>query len=143
MYIQVTVQFFSIHTTADSSTGIYYITPNAVGWCIAILRFFFTIIIMSPRTQSGDVLLFYVSFFPVWMTLHGYSLWNLVFKRKIIYGQNFMYDYHEILFFHVVHNIHMLIMLEWGPYARDVGPQATCPCAKMALTMYSNYKTIA
>jgi hypothetical protein len=32
--------------------------------CIAILCFFFTIIILitSPRTQSGDVLLFYVSF---------------------------------------------------------------------------------
>jgi hypothetical protein len=36
---------------------------------------------------------------PVWTTLHGYSLWNLVFKREIIYGQNFMYDYHEILSF--------------------------------------------
>jgi hypothetical protein len=39
----------------------YYITPTAVGWCIAILRFFFTII-TSPRLLSGDVLLFYVSF---------------------------------------------------------------------------------
>jgi hypothetical protein len=39
----------------------YYITPTIVGWCIAILRFFFTII-TSPRTQSGDLLLFYVSF---------------------------------------------------------------------------------
>jgi hypothetical protein len=40
----------------------YYITPTIVGWCIAILRFFFTIINTSPRMQSGDVLLFYVSF---------------------------------------------------------------------------------
>jgi hypothetical protein len=40
----------------------YYVTRNAVGWRIAILRFFFTIIITSPGTQSGDVLLFYVSF---------------------------------------------------------------------------------
>jgi hypothetical protein len=40
----------------------YYITPTVVGWCIAILRFFFTIIITSPRLLSGDVLLFYVSF---------------------------------------------------------------------------------
>jgi hypothetical protein len=39
----------------------YYITPTAVGWCIAILRFSFTII-TSLRTQSSDVLLFYVSF---------------------------------------------------------------------------------
>ena len=42
----------------------YYVTPTPLGWsCIAILRFFFTIIITSPRLQSGDhVLLFYVSF---------------------------------------------------------------------------------
>ena len=39
----------------------YYITPTAVGWCIVILRFLFTII-TSPRLLSGDVLLFYVSF---------------------------------------------------------------------------------
>jgi hypothetical protein len=39
----------------------YYITPTVVGWCIAILRFFLTIF-TSPRTQSGDVLLFYISF---------------------------------------------------------------------------------
>jgi hypothetical protein len=29
----------------------YYITPTVVGWCIAILRFFFTIIITSPRVM--------------------------------------------------------------------------------------------
>ena len=44
----------------------YYITLTAVGWRIAILCFFFTIIIFilitSPRLLSGDVLLFYVSF---------------------------------------------------------------------------------
>ena len=34
-------------------------------------------------------------FVPVWTTFHGYSLWNLVFKREIICGQNLMYDYHE------------------------------------------------
>jgi hypothetical protein len=39
----------------------YYVTPNAVGWRIAILRFFFTII-TSPRLLSDDVLLFYISF---------------------------------------------------------------------------------
>jgi hypothetical protein len=27
----------------------YYVTPAAVGWCIAILRFFFTIIIILPH----------------------------------------------------------------------------------------------
>ena len=43
------------------SYSYYYITVTAVGWCIAILRFFFTII-ASPRLLSGDVLLFYVSF---------------------------------------------------------------------------------
>jgi hypothetical protein len=47
----------------------YYISPTIVGWCIAMLRFFFTIIIMSPRTQSGDVLLFYVSFSLLWLFL--------------------------------------------------------------------------
>ena len=40
----------------------YYINPTVVGWCIAILRFFFTMIITSTRLLSGDVLLFHVSF---------------------------------------------------------------------------------
>ena len=49
----------------------YYVTPNAVGWRIAILRFFFTIIIItSPRTQLGDVLLFYVSFSLLFLLRH-------------------------------------------------------------------------
>ena len=49
---------------SDHIISCYYITPTDVGWCIAILRFFFTIIriIMSPRLLSGNVLLFYVSF---------------------------------------------------------------------------------
>jgi len=39
----------------------YYVTLTAVGWRIAILRFFFTII-TSSRLLSGNVSLFYVSF---------------------------------------------------------------------------------
>ena len=40
----------------------YYITTTVVGWCIAILRFVFTMIITSTQLLSGDVLLFHVSF---------------------------------------------------------------------------------
>ena len=75
------------------SVSYYYITPTAVGWCIAILHFFFTIILIlililitSPRLLSGDVLLFYVSFLLfLLLFFHSISLrcldqtlWNLV-----------------------------------------------------------------
>ena len=36
----------SLETYCFCSVSYYYVTPNAVGWCIAILRFFFTIIII-------------------------------------------------------------------------------------------------
>jgi hypothetical protein len=54
--------------------------------CIVILRFFFTIIITSPRLQSGDhVLLFYVSF-------------SLLLLRHPDSSQVIMYCYSTFLF---------------------------------------------
>jgi hypothetical protein len=97
----------------------YYITPTVVGWCIAILCFFFTIIILitSPQTQSGDVLLFYVSFSLLLLRhpersqvtycystflFHYYYYYSSthfcpLYFSEMPKGQNFMIIIHEIL----------------------------------------------
>jgi hypothetical protein len=57
------------------SVSYYYITPTAVGWCIAILSFFFTLILIlitSPRLLLGDVLLFYLSFLLFLLFFHTF-----------------------------------------------------------------------
>jgi hypothetical protein len=65
----------------------YYITPTVVLWCIAVLRFFFTIIIIlitSPQLLSGDVLLFYVSFSLLLLHHPGWCIAILRFFFTII-----------------------------------------------------------
>ena len=61
---------------------IHYITRTVVGWCIAILRFFFTIIITSPRLKLDDVMLFYVSFSLLLSSQTKYG--NLLFLHRFL-----------------------------------------------------------
>ena len=49
----------------------YYITPTAVGWCIAILRFFFTNIIIL-------IILPHIFVRSISHRCHDQTLWNLV-----------------------------------------------------------------
>jgi hypothetical protein len=54
--------------SVSSSYYYYYITPTAVGWCIAILRFFFINIIILPHIFVRSIS----------RRCHDQTLWNLV-----------------------------------------------------------------